>query len=46
LTTLSSQVFSLTGVAINNTYNDPAASSMLNIVSTTKGMLLPRMTEI
>jgi trimeric autotransporter adhesin len=43
---LSSEVYSQTGVAINNTNNDPAASSMLDISSTTKGILLPRMTEV
>ncbi|NTV83819.1 MAG: hypothetical protein HGA23_05900, partial [Bacteroidales bacterium] len=32
-------------VAINNTGSAPAASSMLDVSSTTKGLLIPRMTE-
>jgi hypothetical protein len=32
-------------VAINNNGNNPAATSMLDVSSTTKGMLIPRMTS-
>src|SRR5688500_6386232 len=32
------------GVSINSSGNDPAASSILDISSTTKGLLIPRMT--
>ena len=33
-------------VAINNTGNNPATTSMLDVSSTTKGMLIPRMTSV
>jgi hypothetical protein len=33
------------GVAINNTGNPPDASAMLDVTSTSKGMLIPRMTQ-
>lgn len=33
-------------IGINETGNDPDASAMLDVVSTDKGMLVPRMTEI
>src|SRR5215216_3898799 len=32
-------------VAINNNGNNPATTSMLDVSSTTKGMLIPRMTS-
>ncbi|MDC0231250.1 hypothetical protein OAK19_04730, partial [Aureispira] len=34
------------GVAINNTNSNPDASAMLDITSTIKGLLIPRMTEV
>lgn len=42
---LSLPVFSQTGVAINTTGDGPDNSAMLDVSSTVKGMLLPRMTE-
>ena len=33
-------------VAINNNGNNPATTSMLDVSSTTKGMLIPRMTSV
>ncbi|MCF8366551.1 MAG: DUF1566 domain-containing protein [Bacteroidales bacterium] len=42
---LGIQSYAQTGVAINNTGNDPDTSAMLDVSSTTKGLLIPRMTE-
>ncbi|MBE0640255.1 MAG: hypothetical protein IH598_17205 [Bacteroidales bacterium] len=42
---LGIQTFAQTGVAINTTGNDPDTSAMLDVRSTTKGLLIPRMTE-
>nr|NQU89746.1 hypothetical protein [Bacteroidota bacterium] len=41
----SIQSYAQTGVAINNTGADPDNSAMLDVSSTTTGMLVPRMTE-
>ncbi|MBE0640254.1 MAG: DUF1566 domain-containing protein [Bacteroidales bacterium] len=42
---LGIQSYAQTGVAINTTGNDPDTSAMLDVSSTTKGLLIPRMTE-
>jgi len=42
---LGIQTFAQTGVAINKTGNDPDTSAMLDVSSTEKGLLIPRMTE-
>ncbi len=42
---LGIQTFAQTGVAINTTGNDPDTSAMLDVSSTTKGLLIPRMTQ-
>ena len=42
---LGIQTFAQTGVAINTTGNEPDNSAMLDVSSTTKGLLIPRMTE-
>ena len=41
----SLSVLAQQGVAVNATGNPPAASAMLDVQSTTKGFLLPRMTQ-
>jgi len=41
----SIQTYAQTGVAINTTGNDPDTSAMLDVSSTTKGLLIPRMTQ-
>lgn len=40
-----SVLYSSSQVAINNNGNNPATTSMLDVSSTTKGMLIPRMTS-
>ncbi len=42
---ITSNVWAQEGVAINTTGADPDNSAMLDIVSTTKGLLIPRMTQ-
>ena len=42
---LGIQSYAQTGVAINTTGNDPDTSAMLDVSSTEKGLLIPRMTE-
>jgi len=42
---LGIQTYAQTGVAINTTGNDPDTSAMLDVSSTEKGILIPRMTE-
>jgi hypothetical protein len=42
---LGIQSYAQTGVAINTTGNEPDTSAMLDVSSTEKGMLIPRMTE-
>lgn len=42
---LGIQSYAQTGVAINTTGNEPDNSAMLDVSSTEKGMLIPRMTE-
>jgi len=39
------QSYAQTGVAINNTGADPDTSAMLDVSSTSKGLLVPRLTE-
>jgi len=43
---LSMPVLSQTGVAINTTGDEPDNSAMLDVSSTGKGLLIPRMTEL
>ena len=44
---LSSDIFAQTiGVAINNNNTDPHPSAILDLTSTDKGILIPRMTEV
>jgi hypothetical protein len=45
LSFFSLRVMAQQGVAVNATGNPPAASAMLDVQSTTKGFLLPRMTQ-
>ncbi len=42
---LGIQTFAQTGVAINTTGADPDTSAMLDVSSTEKGILIPRMTS-
>ncbi len=42
---LGIQSYAQTGVAINTTGADPDTSAMLDVSSTTKGLLIPRMTQ-
>ena len=42
---LGIQTFAQTGVAINTTGNEPDTSAMLDVSTTEKGLLIPRMTE-
>ena len=42
---LGIQSYAQTGVAINTTGNEPDNSAMLDVSSTIKGMLIPRMTQ-
>jgi len=42
---LGIQSYAQTGVAINTTGNEPDTSAMLDVSSTEKGFLIPRMTE-